>query len=155
MSGTHKIKIKEEKVEEIEQAKAELKAFLEKKPEPKDEEVTTKTVVKTEEVKEKKIFSCNDCGLNEEYDFFGKNPPFCRSIVFHENSYVCRDPFSAFSSGNSSNFLLLGSNCSLCKAMTCQDCSIFYTKRLCKKCTTSTSTLLPQQLLKNKEVPKD
>jgi len=156
MSESDHVKIKDEPVEEIdiEKEKAELKAFLEGKPNSQEEEPKS-SQIKSEEPKEKKYFTCNDCGLNEEYDFYGKTAPFCRSIVFQEDSYICRDPFTAYSSGNSTNFLLIGSNCSLCNSMTCQECSVFYTRRICKKCTKSTSTLLPQQLLKNKEIPKD
>ena len=99
-------------------------------------------------------FICGDCGLSEEADYYGRKPPFCRTIVFHENSYICRDPFSPQASNNA-NFLLLGSNCAVCNEMTCQDCSVFYTKRLCSKCAKSAVQYLPQQLKVNKSNTKD
>lgn len=91
------------------------------------------------------FFFCGDCGLSEEADYYGRKPPFCRNILFHEDSYICRDPFSAQASNNA-NFLLLGSNCTVCNEMTCQECSVFYTKRLCGKCSKSAVQYLPQQL---------
>ena len=95
--------------------------------------------------KVKRIFECSGCGLNEEYDYFGTKPPFCKAIVFHEESYVMRDPFT-LRDGNNSNFLLLGSNCGICLGMTCQDCSLFFTRRICSSCAQSHSHLLPEEL---------
>jgi len=96
------------------------------------------------------IFECADCGLREEYHFFGKRPPFCKSIVFVEDSYIIRDPFT-LQSGNNANFLLLGGNCSVCTKMTCQECSIFFTKRFCADCSQINCQLLPEELRKKKK----
>lgn len=105
--------------------------------------------------KERKFFECADCGLNEEYNYFGKSPPFCRGIKFIEESYVVRDPFSAYSSANNANFLLLGSNCTVCCRMTCQECSVFFSKRFCARCYKVCANQLPEELLKLKKKAKD
>jgi len=107
----------------------------------------------SKDVKEKKFFECADCGLNETYDYFGKTPPFCRSIKFLEDSYIVRDPFTA-QQGNNANFLLLGSNCSACSKMTCQECSLFFTKRFCAQCSKTCSSHLPEEL-RSKKKAKD
>jgi hypothetical protein len=126
------------------------------KDKEQQEEEQRKTESKSNEPQKKpKIpFTCADCGLSEDADYYGRKPYFCRTIVFHEDSYICRDPFSPQASNNT-NFLLLGSNCSVCKEMTCQECSVFYTKRLCAKCAISASQYLPQQLKINKVNNKD
>ncbi|CAL8090607.1 unnamed protein product [Orchesella dallaii] len=105
------------------------------------------------EKEERKFFECSDCGLNELYDYFGKAPPFCRSIKFLEPSYIVRDPFTP-QQGNNANFLLLGSNCSVCSKMTCQECSLFFTKRFCAKCSKAGSSHLPEEL-RSKKKEKD
>lgn len=101
----------------------------------------------------RKFFECSDCGLHEEFDYYGKTPPFCKSIIFAEASYVAKDPFTS-SSGNNANFLLLGSDCAVCKRMTCQECSIFFTKRFCAHCTRVYSSELPEEL-RTKKKAKD
>jgi len=100
--------------------------------------------------KAKQVFVCSVCGLTEDYDYFGTKPPFCKSIVFFEESYVMQDPFSP-RGGNKNNFLLLGSNCALCSKMTCQDCSLFFTRRICSVCSQSHSHLLPEELRRMKK----
>jgi len=98
-------------------------------------------------------FTCGDCGMSEEADYFGRKPPFCRSFIFGEDSYVCRDPFSPQGSTNNANFLLLGSNCALCSKMTCQECSVYYyAKRFCSVCwkNPDVGKELPPQIMKGK-----
>lgn len=99
---------------------------------------------------EKRYFTCGDCGLNEEYNYFGKQPPFCRAIQFLEPSYVAKDPFSD-NRGNNANFLLLGGNCAGCEKMTCQECSVFFSKWLCAECFRVSGNQLPEELLKLKQ----
>lgn len=79
------------------------------------------------------IFTCMKCGLQECYFYKGKNPPFNKKILFLEDSYMMKDPFSP---PNKNQFLLLGSDCTLCKKPVCQssDCSVFYTRRFCRSC---------------------
>lgn len=79
------------------------------------------------------IFTCTKCGLQERYFYKGRNPPSNKKIVFLEDCYVMKDPFSP---PNKNQFLLLGSECSLCNKAVCQspNCSIFYTRRFCRSC---------------------
>ena len=110
-----------------------------------------------------KMFKCSMCDLYTKYEYFGTRPverhllnkPYeeltpdqqkerlkindsiklkKESIVLLENSYVCDDPFSVL---KSSNYLVLGADCSVCKKMVCVDsqCSFFYyKKRFCLNC---------------------
>jgi len=93
----------------------------------------------------KRYFECSDCGLSEEYDYYGTKPPFCKSIVFEEESYVSRDPFSN-QKANHFNCILLGSKCGICAQPTCQSCSLFFTQRFCSVCSQKYSHLLPEEL---------
>jgi len=122
----------------------------------KSESVPTSTISKSsEQPHEKHIFECQICGLSEEYHYFGKKPPFCKSIVFIDDSYVMRDPFT-LQYGNNANFLLLGGKCCICSESICQECSVFFTTRFCNKCYQSNIHLLPEELrVKKKKDQKD
>jgi hypothetical protein len=108
-----------------------------------------------------KVFTCYMCNLYSKYDYYGTRPldRFLLSkpieeltseqkvqlsnslnnkkkenVILLEKSYICDDPFSQL---KSSNYLILGSNCSVCSRMVCvnNDCSFFYyKKRFCLKC---------------------
>jgi len=114
---------------------------------------TSKTINPSQQ--EKKYFECGICGLREEYHYFGTTAPFCRSVTFLDKSYVMRDPFSK---GENANFLLLGSNCGICRTPVCQDCSVFFSVRFCRNCYQSHSNLLPEelrQIVKKQQKEKD
>jgi hypothetical protein len=85
------------------------------------------------DTKEGGVFTCVRCRLEERYSYKGKHPPFTKKILFREDSYVMKDPFSP---PNKNQLLLLGSDCCLCSMPVCQsqDCSIFYTRRFCRSC---------------------
>lgn len=82
---------------------------------------------------EKILFKCKSCNLKEKVDYKGSKPGFARSVILKEDSYVMKDPFSSTRKGQ---ILIIGSDCSVCDQMVCQDkdCSIFYTKTFCILC---------------------
>ncbi|XP_052781573.1 cysteine-rich DPF motif domain-containing protein 1-like [Mya arenaria] len=103
----------------------------------------------TDQVKE---FLCSICSLKVNYDFFGTKPPFAKSILLMEDSYVMKDPFTS-----EIGIISLGSHCSLCTKSVCasQDCSIFYTKRFCMSCVNANLEEFPfeiQQEIKNRKL---
>ncbi|KAK4884074.1 hypothetical protein RN001_000345 [Aquatica leii] len=53
-------------------------------------------------------FECSKCTLKEAYEYFGKSPPFVRSYVTEEDSYIIEDPFQP---SKRSEFLILGAHC--------------------------------------------
>ena len=91
------------------------------------------------------IFTCNFCSLNEYFDYKGTKPPFARQLLFLEDCYIMKDPFSPLNKGET---LVLGADCSFCKRPVCLGCSIFYTKRFCKDCALENIKNLPSQLHK-------
>jgi hypothetical protein len=101
----------------------------------------------------RETFVCSLCNLTEKYDYFGRKPPFCKAVVFVDDSYVMRDPFSS-SRDNNANFLLLGSNCAVCSKPVCQECSLFFTRRICSICSKEKINLLPEELRKRINKPK-
>lgn len=116
----------------------------------REKDVTTAKESDTKpQQREKKTFECSACHMSEKYDYFGKNPPFCKSIVFVDESYVMRDPFTS-SSENNMNFLLLGSNCAICNSPVCQECSLFYTRRICSKCSQEKKMCFRKNYIKRK-----
>ncbi|XP_071645692.1 putative transferase CAF17 homolog, mitochondrial [Temnothorax longispinosus] len=88
-------------------------------------------------------FTCSFCPLKEHYDYKGVRPPFARQLVYSEECYVMKDPFSL---PNRGQILVLGANCSVCEHAVCLGCSIFYTRRFCPKCASSNMQYLPPQL---------
>ncbi|XP_045166712.2 cysteine-rich DPF motif domain-containing protein 1-like [Mercenaria mercenaria] len=97
-----------------------------------------------------KEFLCYKCQLKIKYDYFGTKPPFAKSIILLEDTYIMKDPFSS-----EMGMISLGSHCSLCRKSVCSsgDCSIFYTKRFCLSCVQDKIEEFPveiQQELKNK-----
>lgn len=89
------------------------------------------------------IFICSFCSLKERYDYKGARPPFARQLVYLEECYIMKDPFSL---PNRGEILVLGANCSICDLAVCMECSIFYTKRFCLKCASSNMQNLPPEL---------
>lgn len=104
------------------------------------------------------MFICTKCNLSAKYSYYGRRPldryllsksteeltseqifylnsKKRETIILLEDSFVCDDPFSQM---KASNYLILGSLCSLCNKMVCSnstDCSLFYfKKRFCLDC---------------------
>ncbi|XP_077867015.1 cysteine-rich DPF motif domain-containing protein 1-like [Saccoglossus kowalevskii] len=97
------------------------------------------------EQKHRKIgtFICEQCGLSTSYDYYGKAPPFSKSIVIMEDAFVVRDPFTS-----DRKPLILGSHCSLCNKVICMavNCSLFYTKRFCLSCVQENIEEFPMEI---------
>lgn len=89
------------------------------------------------------IFTCSICGIEEFYHYYGKTPPFSKNIMFAEDSYILKDPFSP---PKLKEFLLLGSKCNSCQKCVCQyqSCSIFYSKRYCILCASANLAHFPK-----------
>jgi hypothetical protein len=111
----------------------------------------------------KNVFTCHLCQLYAKYDYYGTRPldrhllnkPVAEltaeqrthllnivakkqqqreTLVLLEKCFVCDDPFSQT---KGTNYLILGSKCSVCDHMVCPsaECSFFYYKRrFCLKC---------------------
>lgn len=99
----------------------------------------------SQDVKEKigGIFTCSYCSLEEKFDYKGAKPPFARQLVYLEDCYIMKDPFSL---PNKGEVLVLGADCSVCNKPVCLGCSIFFAKRFCSKCATDNIQYLPPQL---------
>ncbi|XP_053055499.1 cysteine-rich DPF motif domain-containing protein 1 isoform X1 [Acinonyx jubatus] len=61
------------------------------------------------------VFKCQLCALTAPYSYVGQKPPDTQSVVFLEESYVMKDPFTS----DKGRFLVLGSQCSLCSRLVC------------------------------------
>lgn len=85
-------------------------------------------------------FKCQCCHLQEEYDYFGKRPPFANQIKFNENCYVMKDPFSPAPEQEKATsceyFIALGADCAQCQRPICRgaECSFYYLKSYCLAC---------------------
>lgn len=115
-------------------------ASLETKADHQDQLATSSSSSKANAVD---VFRCTYCSLQERYDFKGSKPPFARQIVYSEECYVMRDPFSL---PNKGEVLILGSDCSICEKSVCLGCSIYFGKRFCSKCAVTNMNILPVQL---------
>jgi len=89
------------------------------------------------------IFACYICDLKERYDYKGARPPFARQLLYLEECYVMRDPFSL---PNRGEVLVLGADCTKCKRPVCLACSIYYAGRFCSECASNELHNLPVQL---------
>ncbi|KAK3248018.1 hypothetical protein CYMTET_42502 [Cymbomonas tetramitiformis] len=90
-----------------------------------------------------KSFSCCICGIEINYDYHGRAPPYHPKIVFLEDGYFRRDPFSkAFRP------LFLGSHCGICGREVCAatTCSFFFSKRCCRPCCQANITAFPPEV---------
>lgn len=100
-----------------------------------------------EEDKTEINFTCALCGLSEKCIYKGKEPMFNKQLVFLNDCYIIKDPFSP---PNKGQILILGSDCSVCLKPVCQspECSFFYEKSFCRECTYThiNSFPLPVQL---------
>lgn len=111
------------------------------KEEPKEEPKEASS----EDTKELKWFECYNCNLKEKYEYYGKTMPYNKFINFKDNCYFIRDPFSPL---DTRQFLLFGSDCSVCKNQVCQDseCSIFYKDWFCLQCASKHLEKFPAEL---------
>ena len=91
------------------------------------------------------VFKCCMCSLTERYHAHGTRIPFARGIVFNEDAYVMRDPFTPYAQNA---FLCLGGTCSLCSQLVCITCSIFYSKRFCATCAEQNIQHFPNEVQK-------
>lgn len=93
----------------------------------------------------KGTFVCGRCNFSGSVFGFGRVCPFSSGIVFLEDTYIGRDPFSP-----DPKPLILGSNCVVCNIPVCvsQSCSVFYTKRYCVECFKQNISKFPQELVK-------
>lgn len=100
----------------------------------------------SESTAEKLTFTCASCGFECNYEYFGKKPPFSKSVVLLEDAFVLRDPFSP-----NAGHLTLGGRCCLCTRHICisQTCSIFYTERFCISCVQKNKEEFPDEILKD------
>lgn len=110
-------------------------------------------VVENKTIEEDKVFTCTSCGLSENYDYKGKQPPFSKLINFTNDCYVMKDPFSPLNKGQ---FLILGSDCELCCKPYCQstECSLFYVKFYCYTCAKQNIQKFPVQVQSRLLKPK-
>ncbi|XP_019848845.1 PREDICTED: cysteine-rich DPF motif domain-containing protein 1-like [Amphimedon queenslandica] len=90
-------------------------------------------------------FRCERCGFTSLVYSFSKSCPFSSGLVFSEDCFIGRDPFS-----EKHKPLVLGSRCAACHRAICvsQDCSIFYTRRYCKDCFDNNRSRFPLELQK-------
>lgn len=103
--------------------------------------------VKKEEPIKKIPFSCSICGISEKCHYLGTKPPFCKAFIeFEEECFVIIDPFTPRQSRTASNFLVIGGVCSHCKEEVCVECSIYFTKRFCMKCSEFNINEFPKEI---------
>ncbi|XP_075066435.1 cysteine-rich DPF motif domain-containing protein 1 isoform X1 [Mixophyes fleayi] len=69
----------------------------------------------------KGIFECQLCKLSVPYTYFGQKPPNMKSVILLEECYIMMDPFTP----DKEKFLILGSQCSVCKKVVCVDTVLF------------------------------
>lgn len=83
--------------------------------------------------KEKSIFKCYICNLEENYEFKGQDPQFAKHVTMTEICYMIEDPFLPPRNGE---FLTLGSDCCVCNKQICKssECSFFYCQTYCVNC---------------------
>ena len=90
-------------------------------------------------------FSCKICGLSEKCDYFGRKPPFVRKqLEFQDDFFVMRDPFSPIE--KKASMMILGTKCSVCSDSVCVECSIFYAKSFCTKCSSEKIEYFPEEV---------
>nr|XP_033808891.1 cysteine-rich DPF motif domain-containing protein 1 isoform X2 [Geotrypetes seraphini]XP_033808892.1 cysteine-rich DPF motif domain-containing protein 1 isoform X2 [Geotrypetes seraphini]XP_033808893.1 cysteine-rich DPF motif domain-containing protein 1 isoform X2 [Geotrypetes seraphini] len=92
----------------------------------------------------KGVFECKLCRLTAPYSYYGQKPPNTHSVVLLEECYIIKDPFTP----TKDKFLILGSQCSLCKILVCigPECSLFYSKRFCLPCVNENIEAFPWEI---------
>ncbi|XP_028414413.1 cysteine-rich DPF motif domain-containing protein 1-like [Dendronephthya gigantea] len=92
------------------------------------------------------VFQCKNCNFSTHYDYFGKQPPFCKEIILLESVYVIKDPFT-----RETGIVILGGHCALCHTEVCcdQKCSVFYSKRFCIPCSMKYFKEFPAEIQKD------
>lgn len=89
------------------------------------------------------MFTCSYCSLDGTFDYKGAKPPFARQLIYSEDCYIMKDPFSVLNEGE---VLVLGADCSVCKKSVCLGCSIFFGNRFCSKCAIANIQYFPGEL---------
>ncbi|KAL5261338.1 hypothetical protein ACHWQZ_G007138 [Mnemiopsis leidyi] len=85
---------------------------------------------------------CQICQINLPYDFYGKKAPYCPGVIYFDDTYLLRDPYSP-----EPRVVAVAGPCDLCSSIACLDCSVFYTKRFCGKCILENSDGFPSQIV--------
>ncbi|GAQ85900.1 hypothetical protein KFL_002600080 [Klebsormidium nitens] len=95
-------------------------------------------------------FRCTQCALEVPFEHFGRRPPFGEGVVFLEDAYTRRDPFSSKATP-----LFLGGVCKICSKTVCrmQSCSIFYSSRFCVECASQNIEAFPAEVQKDVVIP--
>lgn len=86
---------------------------------------------------------CAECGFEADAEYCGRAPPFQPGLVYLEDVYLRRDPFTA-----DARPLCLGGQCAACKRIVCCDvgCSLFYARRFCVSCAVANIARFPPEL---------
>ncbi|XP_022095911.1 cysteine-rich DPF motif domain-containing protein 1-like [Acanthaster planci] len=94
------------------------------------------------------LFQCFLCDFKSPYDYFGRKPPFVKSVRLIDKAYVLKDPFAP-----EGRHITVGSHCSVCEQAVCagQDCSLFYTRWFCLPCVKKNINEFPQEILQEVE----
>ncbi|CAM9496991.1 unnamed protein product, partial [Laminaria digitata] len=67
-------------------------------------------------------FACSCCGETFRVDYHGRKPPFCPQVVFMEDVFCMKDPFSAGGGGGENRKCLptvVGGTCANCGKNVC------------------------------------
>lgn len=114
---------------------------FESKPGPSLLKLET-TLKSKENVNEIKVFQCSLCIFQEQYEYFGRNPPHTGKYILNEDCYLIEDPFYP---PKQSKFIILGAHCIKCKKPICKDtnCSLYFDGTYCIICAKSQKTFFP------------
>ena len=90
-----------------------------------------------------RTFECKCCGIEINYEYKGRTPPYEPSIIFLEDGYFRRDPFA-----DVKRPLFIGADCNVCSRPVCAQptCSLFFTKRFCAACAKQYAEGFPLEL---------
>mmetsp|Transcript_51047 Transcript_51047/g.94409 ORF Transcript_51047/g.94409 Transcript_51047/m.94409 type:complete len:120 (+) Transcript_51047:46-405(+) len=92
-------------------------------------------------------FRCSICDFNCRYDYCGRQPPYSPpGLRWMEDIFSLENPGEL----GSSACICLGSCCCACGQQVCADerCSLFYSKRFCKRCVAEAKAYFPAGLQK-------
>mmetsp|Transcript_85927 Transcript_85927/g.277492 ORF Transcript_85927/g.277492 Transcript_85927/m.277492 type:complete len:115 (-) Transcript_85927:39-383(-) len=95
-------------------------------------------------------FKCSCCGFRCRYDYFGRDPPFASpGVRWLEDVYAIENP--AQGELGRVKAICLGAPCCACGEPVCVEatCSLFYTKRFCKRCAAEAREHFPPALDKD------